>query len=360
MKHTRLLEIIREEIAGALNEKKGNVELPSGTPTSAAQQYINKGIDISFVDKNGKTTFKEAQLEGEKRKKLAEKYQLDEETINEMASVVQTRQALEALEKAGIPNSTERLELVKDVEKETLDQFKNSNPSMTSDGRLARKLEPEEITGKRDTRGYGADFERNFEKKAGMDFLDFTITIQKEIETNKIPLSREFNAGLATNTTEKDAAAQVFGLEKRTPGPQADPNKPKKEKPASTGKKGRPASEPKTEKTATLTKGDDGFDTVEYSDVEVDDKEATQNIGSDPTAQKLGKVAYSKNLTPEEETQYKTARDGINAKIKRIEDGEEKPNDRALLQRAYQNSEIQRLYKAKGLSLDDILKGIIG
>jgi hypothetical protein len=291
MKQTRLLEIIREEIAGALNEKKGNIELPSGTPTSAAQQYINKGIDISFVDKNGKTTFKEAQLEGEKRKKLAEKYQLDEETINEMASVVQTRQALEALEKAGIPNSTERLELVKDVEKETLDQFKNSNPSMTSDGRLARKLEPEEITGKRDTRGYGADFERNFKKKAGMDFLDFTIKIQKEIETNKIPLSKEFNAGLATNTTEKEAAAQVFGLEKRTPGPQADPNKPKKEKPASTGKKGRPAGEPKTEKTATLTKGDDGFDTVEYSDVDSGDKEATQNIGSDKTAQKLGKTS---------------------------------------------------------------------
>ena len=135
---------------------------------------------------------------------------------------------------------------------------------------------------------------------------------------------------------------------------------PKAEKPSSTGKKGRPASEPKTEKTATLTKGDDGFDTVEYSDVDSGDKEATQNIDSDPTAQKLGKVAYSKNLTPEEETQYKTARDGINAKIKRIEDGKEKPNDRTLLQRAYQNSEIQRLYKAKGLSLDDILKGIIG
>ena len=68
-------------------------------------------------------------------------------------------------------------------------------------------------------------------------------------------------------------------------------SKPKTEKPASTGKKGRPASEPKTEKTATLTKGDDGLDTVEYSDVDSGDKEATQNIGSDPTAQKLGKTS---------------------------------------------------------------------
>jgi hypothetical protein len=292
MKHTRLLEIIREEIAGALNEL--TVVDKKTSSAEATEIAKSENSDINTVKDamiQAKKSGKPVNVAEEKRKKLAEKYQLDEETINEMASVVQTRQALEALEKAGIPNSTERLELVKDVEKETLDQFKNSNPSMTSDGRLARKLEPEEITGKRDTRGYGADFERNFKKKAGMDFLDFTITIQKEIETNKIPLSKEFNAGLATNTTEKEAAAQVFGLEKRTPGPQADPNKPKKEKPASTGKKGRPAGEPKSEKTATLTKGDDGFDTVEYSDVDSGDKEATQNIGSDKTAQKLGKTS---------------------------------------------------------------------
>jgi hypothetical protein len=65
MKHTRLLEIIREEIAGALNEiEKGDIELPSGTSTSTAQQYINKGFNVRFVDKTtGKITQKEAQLE---------------------------------------------------------------------------------------------------------------------------------------------------------------------------------------------------------------------------------------------------------------------------------------------------------
>ena len=102
------------------------------------------------------------------------------------------------------------------------------------------------------------------------------------------------------------------------------------------------------------------MDDVSYSDVDGEDKEATQNIGSDETAKDLGKIAYSKKLTPEEETQYETALKGIKAKIKRIEDGEEKPDDRALLKRAYQSSEIQRLFKAKGSNLNDILKGIIG
>jgi hypothetical protein len=50
----------------------------------------------------------------------------------------------------------------------------------------------------------------------------------------------------------------------------------------------------------------------------------------------------------------------ITAKIKRIEDGEEKPDDRTLLRKAYQSTDVKRLFKAKGLDLDSMLKGIIG
>jgi len=268
MKHTRLLEIIREEIAGALNEKKGNVELPSGTPTSAAQQYINKGIDISFVDKNGKTTFKEAQLEGEKRKKLAEKYQLDEETINEMASVIQLKNQLE---KQG---RTDDLEAVKAAEQVTLNKLKD-NPEFSGEGKNIR------------LKGYVKNLKKELKDSHGINLQVLLSQVAAQAED----AGDDFKDDIATNTIEKNAAAQILGTEKSKPGPQADPNKPKKEKPASTGKKGRPAGEPKSEKTATLTKGDDGFDDVSYSDVEVDDKEATQNIGSDKTAQKLGKAA---------------------------------------------------------------------
>lgn len=261
MKKTRLLEIIREEINEALNvlvtNKKGETTtMPYNTPDEK-KSVMNLKQDSNIT--NIETTAGQNIKEEEKRKKLAEKYQLDEDTINEMASIVQTKKVLTKL------GDEKRLELVKDVEKETLDQFKK-DPIMSSDGRLARKLKPEEQTGKKDTRGFGADFERNFKKKAGMDFLDFTTQIDIELK-KKFP-EEKFTPGLATNTTEKEAASQIFGLEKGQRGRKADPNKP--EKPESTGKKGRPAGTTK-EKVATRTPGDDGFDDVSYSDVEDED-----------------------------------------------------------------------------------------
>jgi len=302
MKHTRLLEIIREEIAGALNEKKGNVELPSGTPTSAAQQYINKGIDISFVDKNGKTTFKEAQLEGEKRKKLAEKYQLDEETINEMASVIQLKNQLE---KQG---RTDDLEAVKAAEQVTLNKLKD-NPEFSGEGKNIR------------LKGYVKNLKKELKDSHGINLQVLLSQVAAQAED----AGDDFKDDIATNTIEKNAAAQILGTEKSKPGPQADPNKPKKEKPASTGKKGRPAGEPKSEKTATLTKGDDGFDDVSYSDVEVDDKEATQNIGSDKTAQKLGKAA-----DVSENPDYNRILTGLQNKRKKSKEGVLSPEDMKL------------------------------
>jgi hypothetical protein len=290
MKQTRLLEIIREEISSALGE--------------AATTYAGKtSIDDLKKDKafGGLTGDAKAdameKLSGggtvtigeEKRKKLAEKYQIDEETINEMASVVQTKKALEKLVDAGL-SPKENLDLVIDVEKETLDQFKNSNPSMTSDGRLIRKLKPEEITGKRDTKGYGADFEQNFKKKSGVRFDEFTADIEDKYN-NAFPGEKKFNSGLATNTTEKEAAAQIFDLEKGKQGRKADPNKP--EKPASTGQKGRPAGEPKV-KVATRTKGDDGFDDVSYSDDE--EGPSAKDITGDETAKELGNTPEEKKL----------------------------------------------------------------
>jgi hypothetical protein len=286
MKQTRLLEIIREEIAGALNEI--TVVDKKTSSTEAADIAKSENSDINTVKNaiiQAKKSGKPVNVAEEKRKNLAEKYQLDEETINEMASVVQTKKALEKL------GDETGLELVKDVEKETLDQFKNSNPSTTSDGRLIRKLSPEEQKGKKDTRGYGADFERNFKKKAGIDFMDFTTDISLKW-TEKFPGDKPFNAGLATNTTEKDAAFQVLDLEKGKQGRKADPNKP--EKPASTGKKGRPAGEPKAEKTATLTPGDDGFDDVSYSDDE--EGPSAKDIAGDETAKELGNTPEEKKL----------------------------------------------------------------
>ena len=338
MKQTRLLEIIREEIAGALGE--------------AATTYAGKtSIDDLKKDKafggltgDAKADAMEKLTGGgtvtigeEKRKNLAKKYQLDEETINEMASVVQTKKALSKLVDAGL-SPKENLDLVIDVEKETLDQFKNSNPSMTSDGRLIRKLKPEEITGKKDTKGYGADFEQNFKKKSGVRFDEFTADIEDKFN-KAFPGEKKFNSGLATNTTEKDAAAQIFGLEKGQRGRKADPNKP--EKPASTGQKGRPAGEPKAEKTATLTPGDDGFDDVSYSDAGVDDE--GNKVEIDTTVKT---VTGDKEIEAKLKDVISKKKDKLKAALK-SKDQETYNKEKAALKQFLEKPEIAKYIKKK-------------
>ena len=318
MKKTRLLEIIREEISEALNvlvtNKKGETTtMPFNTPDEKkAVTNLKQDSNISNIETTAGQNIKEAE-QSSKYKQLAEKYQLDEETINEMASIVQTKKVLTKL------GDEKRLELVKSIEKETLDQFKKA-PIMSSDGRLARKLDSEEQTGKKDTRGFGADFERNFKKKAGMDFLDFTTQIDIELK-KKFP-EEKFTPGLATNTTEKEAASQIFGLEKGQRGRKADPNKP--EKPASTGKKGRPAGEPKAEKVATRTPGEDGFDDVSYSDAEDEEGPSAKDIAGDKTANQLSNISSDKkekfNLGLKFIGKYKDDKAKVDAYLKKAKD----------------------------------------
>jgi hypothetical protein len=287
MKHTRLLEIIREEIAGALNEVEKN-------PPKIAQKPSIPAPKQKSLDAEERDTMKSRAL--------------GEDLLNEMAKIT------EPIRK-GIEVAVNRMT------KQKSDITPEEITSLIRNKKTQEKVAPELF----------AALEADEEEKGG---------------------DKKYTAGLGYPQT-LGAVQIAMGLKK------AKGSEPKTKKPTSTGKKGSPAGEPKTEKSATLTKGDDGFDTVEYSDDE-GSAEAAKAAGSDETAKKLGKVAYSKNLTPEEEIQYKTALKSINAKVKRIEDGEEKPDDRALLKKTYQNSEIQRLFKAKGSNLNDILKGIIG
>ena len=104
MKKSRLLEIIREEINEALNvlvtNKKGETTtMPYNTPDEKMSvAKLKQDSNITNIE----TTAGQNIKEGEKVKKLAEKYQLDEETINEMASVIQNKKALQKLKKSSI------------------------------------------------------------------------------------------------------------------------------------------------------------------------------------------------------------------------------------------------------------------
>jgi len=307
MKHTRLLEIIREEIAGALTEAGLGDQIASLQKTKDAE--VKAGSTLEEGEKQSKY------------KQLAEKYQLDEDTIMEMASISQTKNALVRL------GDATNFELVKGVEQETLDQFKKNPRNI--EGRLARELEPNEYPNKQPSKktgertvGFGAEFSKNFKKKAGFKIEDLNTDI--EIRWGKkFPGSSPFKSSdFATNTSEKEAAAQVFSLEKGQRGRKADPNK--EEKPASTGKKGRPAGEPKAEKIATRTPGDDGFDDVSYSDDE-ESAEAAKAAGSDETAKELGKEAdISKN------SDFDRIRKGLQNKRKNSKEGVLSPEDMKL------------------------------
>jgi hypothetical protein len=270
MKKSRLLEIIREEISTALTEtEQGELELPKGTNTTTAKSYTDKGFDVKFVDPaTGKMVQKE-----EKYKKLAEKYQLDEETINEMASIKQTIDGLKAL-------GDERNEIVTKVAQDTLNQFKK-NPAIASGGRLTRELEPNEYPNKKDRKiSYSTEFLKNYKAETGKDFNELTYEIEyrweKEKPGEKLPFK---SPGLAANTTDKDAANQILGKIPSPKGPKPKAEKAPKEK----------AEKAPKAKVATRTAGDDGFDNVSYSGEGGEDKEAIQSMGSDSTAKDLGK-----------------------------------------------------------------------
>jgi hypothetical protein len=273
MKKTRLLEIIREEIAGALNEEsnvtvtnaKGETDVMAyNTPADKAEiARLKKDSNIKSIKTTGGQKIKE-----EKRKKLAEKYQLDEETINEMASIKQLKSELEKQGKE------KELQAVKAAEKSTLDALK-SDPTITSDGRL---------------KGYVSALKKELKTGHNIILQDLLTAVMFDAEE----AGGKFKDDIATNTIEKDAANQLLGKEPGKQGRKADPNKP--EKPASSGKKGRPAGS----KKATLTPGDDGFDKVTYSDDSDEEIEDTYYNAEDDFTSPDEEGPSSKDITGDE------------------------------------------------------------
>jgi hypothetical protein len=238
--------------------------MPFNTPDEK-KSVTNLKADSNIT--NIETTAGQNIKEGEKRKKLAEKYQIDEETINEMASIKQLKSELERQGK------TSELQAVTTAEKAALDTLK-ADPTITPDGRL---------------KGYVPTLKKELLNTHNIKLQDLLSIVAGKAEDDGV----KFSSDIATNTIEKDAANQITGKEAGQRGRKADPNKP--EKPASTGKKGRPAGEPKAEKVATRTTGDDGFDNVEYSDDE-ESAAAMKAAGSDETAKELSSTPEEKKV----------------------------------------------------------------
>jgi len=255
MKKTRLLEIVREEIAGALNK-------------------LNESSD-SYLDEN----------------------QLNEiEQLAEMASITQLKNQLEKQGK------TKELSAVKAAEKSTIDKLK-ANPVFSGEGKNAR------------LKGYVSALKKELKAEHDINLQDLLTKVMFDAEE----AGDKFKDDIATNTIEKDAAAQVLGTEKDQRGRKSDPNK--KEKAPSTGQKGRPAGAAK-EKVATRTPGEDGFDDVSYSDDE--EGPSAKDIAGDETAKELSSTPEEKkekfNLGLKFINKYKDDKSKIDAYLKKAKE----------------------------------------
>jgi hypothetical protein len=331
MKKTRLLEIIREEIAGALNEVS----------------YAGKGaIPQMKKDPKYSTLSGDGKINAEKELKSGGTVELEEDQLNEieqlaeMASMVQLKNQLEKQGK------TDELAAVKAAEKATLDKLKQ-NPVFSGEGKNAR------------LKGYVSALKKELKAEHDINLQDLLTTVMLDAEA----AGDKFKDDIATNTIEKDAAAQVLGTEKGQRGRKADPNKP--EKSSSTGKRGRPAGP----KKATLTPGDDGFDKVTYSDDSDEEIEDTyyndedefsttdtegpssKEISSDETAKELGQVA-----PVSKDENFDRIRTGLMNKAKKAK-GELSPEDRKLAARIINTAKEKYKFNATQV---DALRSVAG
>jgi hypothetical protein len=283
MKKTRLLEIVREEIAFALREGE-------------AEEKAAKTAQLKATDLEIKALQKK---KAEMMKTGVAENQLNEiEQLAEMASIVQLKTQLEKQGK------NKELSAVKAAEKATIDKLKQ-NPVFSGEGKNAR------------LKGYVSALKKELKAEHDINLQDLLTTVMLDAEK----AGDKFKDDIATNTIEKDAAAQVLGTEKGQRGRKADPNKP--EKAPSTGQRGRPAGAAK-EKVATRTPGDDGFDTVTYSDKEDEEGPSAQDISGDETAKELSNIPADKkdkfNLGLKFINKYKDDKPKIDAYLKKAKD----------------------------------------
>ena len=305
MKKTRLLEIIREEIAGALGEV--SYAGPGAIP------QLKKDQKYSKLSGDGK-------LNAEKELKSGGTVELEEDQLNEieqLAEMASMKQLKTQLEKQGKDNE---LKAVVDAEKATIEKLKQ-NPVFSGEGKNAR------------LKGYVSALKKELKSAHDINLQDLLTTVMLDAEA----AGDKFKDDISTNTIEKDAAAQVLGTEpgqrgrKATEKPEKTPktkSKPKSEKP-------EPKSEPKT--------------TPKASDEE---KAAAAAARADKSVSSSGK--YAKKLSAEEEELFKTYKKQAITLANKIEDAEsaaEKQKLAAQLKSLRNTPEVAALFKAKGVNI---------
>lgn len=291
MKKTRLLEIVREEIASALNEVGQSPE-------------EQKATNLSIAAEKAKIAAAQKQLQQLQKSGVSET-QLEEEQLDEMAyNIVLSNPEELAKLKDKIKDSTKKGEQLLSQVIDIIQRDKKENKPIR---------------------------QRDIANELG--------TIQQKIN----PL-----VNLLIDYGILDKGESVTGVTKKTPS-----DKPKKEKPESTGKRGRPAGT----KTATRTPGADGFDDVSYN-------EPTKSSDEDKAAAAAAKTdkviggKYAKELSPEEEIKYNNYKKDINDLVNQLE----KKYDRSKMEELkiyLEDNEVRNLFKAKGVKLSDLVRSVV-
>ena len=248
MKKSRLLEIIHEEITAALHEATIDVQNPSGLKDAQKQSLINKARTNT---KNPKLGTADDPVDF-----------IEEENLNEIPDFG-GRYDQQVATKYGEDQTLE--DATKDITDEILADMGVSRDALKKDADMAAAV-LKAIRAKVVGKNQDSRVKKALEKQQEFD---------------------DSGNALQANQTN-NAILKALGLkEPGQRGRKADPNKP--EKAPSTGKRGRPAGSTSAGKTAVLTPGDDGFDTVSYNEPEED--EAVAAMGGDETAKELGQAA---------------------------------------------------------------------
>ena len=225
MRISELKEAIREMIVNELNEAAFEYETPSGKRTgefrsdTEAKSFDQRNTNVSGIKK------------------------LEEDTLNEMASLVQ------ASKEARRQGKNQEADALETTEEKTIEQFKTAGISPSPDsGRL---------------KGFASQYKKNLKNDFNIDLQGLLDDLAEQAEID----GESFNASIAINSIEKTAANKLTGKEIGQRGRKADPNKPAKE-----------PKEPKEKGAKDSKKSDDTLAYTMGGDVKISGKTPTKSL----------------------------------------------------------------------------------
>ena len=289
MKKSRLLEIIREEISSALNEVGQSPE-------------ETKATNLAIAAEKAKIAASQKELADLQKSGVSEAEELEEDTLNERPFIDSafdvTGTSPENLNQDSLQNAID--DAVKVLQQENPDadakklagelqkvnSVKNLGPNSKLSSELKSALQKVADIIEKQGQIFGSPAKINDLMKLAKD--------PSQIDR----LEKLKNKGytfILGNAQAVTAIEKSLGLKpKNNDSLLADKSKaekPTKEK----SPKVKTEKSPKA-KVATRTTGDDGFDTVTYSDEDDEDKEASKSAGSDETAKELGSTPEEKKV----------------------------------------------------------------